>query len=291
MYQEDRDDDRACREARDRPDVAPAFAAGPAEPVDEAEQTEGAGHGAGKVQPALVGLRLAKEARGQQRGRDADRGVDQQRDPPAADVQAGEAVEAGEPATEEQADGCAGAGHGGVHRERAVALRSGGERGRDQRQRRGRGQCGTEALQSSSGEQQRFVGRQAAEQRGDAEDDQADHEDPAPSVEVTEAAAEQQQAAEGQRVAGDHPGQVGAGDVEIGLDVGQRDVDDGAVQHHHQLRHGDEHEGPSEVELLRLFAGSDLLACEYVGHESAFLMGGGGTVPLVAAGMMTWSIT
>ena len=89
--------------------------------------------------------------------------------------------------------------------------------------------------------------------------DQADHEDPATSVEVTEAAAEQQQAAEGQRVAGDDPGQVGAGDVEVGLDVGQRDVDDGAVEHHHQLRHGDEHEGPSEVELLRLFAGSDLL--------------------------------
>ena len=91
--------------------------------------------------------------------------------------------------------------------------------------------------------------REAAEQRRHGEDDQADHEDPPAAVEVAEAAAEQQQAAEGQRVAGDDPGQVGLRDVEVGLDVGQRDVGDGGVQDHHQLRDRDEDEGPAEVEL------------------------------------------
>ena len=45
--------------------------------------------------------------------------------------------------------------------------------------------------------------------------DEADHEDPAAAVEVAEPAAEQQQAAEGQGVAGDDPGQVRLGDVEV----------------------------------------------------------------------------
>ena len=188
--------------------VAPALAAGPAEPVDQAEQAEGAGDGARDVELAAVRLRLTQEARSQQGGGDADRGVDQQGDPPALDVQPEDAVETGEPATEDQADGSAGTGHGGVHREGAVALGAGRERGGDQGQSGRRRERGTETLQTTSGQQHALVGRETAEQRSDAEDDQADHEDPAASVEVTEPATEQQQASERQCVAGDDPGQV-----------------------------------------------------------------------------------
>jgi len=55
-----------------------------------------------------------------------------------------------------------------------------------------------------------------------------------------EPAAEQQQAAEGEGVGVDDPGQAGVAEAEVGLDVRQRDVDDGAVEHDHQLRAADD---------------------------------------------------
>ena len=91
--------------------------------------------------------------------------VDQEGEPPAVDVEAEDAVQAGQPATEEQADGRADAGHGGVHRERAVAHRAGRERRGDQRQRGRGGERGAEALQATRGEQHALVGGEAAEQR------------------------------------------------------------------------------------------------------------------------------
>ncbi|MFI5866268.1 hypothetical protein [Streptomyces sp. NPDC051546] len=46
---------------------------------------------------------------------------------------------------------------------------------------------------------------------------------------------EQQQTAEGERVGADHPGQVGGGDGQVGLDVRERDVHDRRVEDDHEL--------------------------------------------------------
>ena len=169
--------------------------------VDDADQAEGAGERAGQVEPAGLALGLGEEARGEEGGEQADRHVDEEGPAP---------VHLGEPAAEDQADGGAGAGHRGVDGEGAVALRAGGEGRGDQGQRGGGGERGAEALQDARAEQHRLVLGEAAEQRGDGEDGDADHEHPAAAEEVAEPAAEQQQAAEGERVGGDDPGQVAA---------------------------------------------------------------------------------
>ncbi len=230
--------------------VAPAVVgvAGAGEAVDDPDEAGGAGQRAGQVQLARVPVALGEEVRrGEGRGQ-ADRDVDEERQPPPGDVDAEQGeVEPGEPAAEDQADGRAGPGHRGVDGERAVALGAGREGRGDQRQGGGGGDRGAEALQAAGGQQHRLALGEPADQRGDREDHHTEHEDPAAAVEVTEAAAEQQEPAEHQGVAGHHPGQVGDGEAQVGLDVGQRDVGDGAVEHHHQLGHRDEHERPAEV--------------------------------------------
>ena len=81
------------------------------------------------------------------------------------------------------------------------------------------------------------------------EQDDAGDEDPASAEDVTGAAAEQQQAAEGERVGVDDPLQAGAGEAERVLDVRERDVDDGRVEHHHELGGGDDHQRQAEAAL------------------------------------------
>ena len=74
------------------------------------------------------------------------------------------------------------------------------------------------------------VGAIAQSDRGDAEGDQADDEDPAAAELVAEAAADQQQRDQRQRVGLDHPLLAGEADVEPVADRRQGDVDDGAVE-------------------------------------------------------------
>ena len=78
-----------------------------------------------------------------------------------------------------------------------------------------------------------------AEQRADREDDEPGHEDAPAADDVGQPAAEQQEATEDERVRADHPLQVLLREPEIGLDRGQRDVDDRDVQDDHEL-HGAE---------------------------------------------------
>ena len=77
--------------------------------------------------------------------------------------------------------------------------------------------------------------RQAAGDRGDGEGDDAAEEDPLVAEQVAEPAGQQQEAAEGQQVGVDHPGQRGLGEAEVGADRGQRDVHDALVEHDHQV--------------------------------------------------------
>src|SRR6266568_5943885 len=82
---------------------------------------------------------------------------------------------------------------------------------------------------------------QAGGQRGQREYRDAGKEDPAAAENVARPPAEQQQAAEGERVGVEHPGQVGGGEVQAGLDAGQGHVHHGHVEDDHQL--GAEHDG------------------------------------------------
>ncbi len=247
---EDHEHHDTGHEAADGDGVAPAVAAGPREAVDDAEQTQGAGDGAGQVELAGVRLGLVEEAGRQERRGEADRDVDQEGEAPAVDREAEDVRGgAGEPAAEDQADCSAGAGHGGVDREGPVAGRARGERRGDQGERGGGGERGAEALEPTGAEEQGLVGREATQERRHGEDREADHEDLAAAVEVAEPPTEQQQAAEGQGVAGDDPGEVGVADPQVDLDVGERDVGDARVEHDHQLRDRDQDQGPGEVEL------------------------------------------
>ena len=84
--------------------------------------------------------------------------------------------------------------------------------------------------------------REAAEQGGADEQAEPGDEDAAPAEQVAQACAEQQQAAEGQRVGVLHPGQPGGREAEIGVDLGKGGDDDRRVEHDHQLDGEDDRE-------------------------------------------------
>ena len=75
--------------------------------------------------------------------------------------------------------------------------------------------------------------------RCDGEADQADDEGPLAAEQVRKPAADEQQAAERQRVRGEHPLPVGGAEAQRPLGRWKRDVHDGGVEHHHQLGHAD----------------------------------------------------
>ena len=149
----------------------------------------------------------------------------------------------GEHAAGDQADGAAADGDRGVEADRAGALAPCREHRHQQREGRRRGQRAADALQRrgrraarpGSGRSRRPA-RRAVNRRDAGEEDAAAAED------VAGAGAEQQQAAEGQGVGVDHPRQVGGGEVQRGLDVGQGDVHDRRVEHDHQLAGQDQGE-------------------------------------------------
>ena len=216
-------------------DRAPADVDRVDERVDEQRDAGRDRDGAGHVVAAHAGLAaLGQQARGHRGGEQRDRDVDEQ-DPLPAEV-------LGQHAAEQDADGAAGAGHGAPDAERAVALGTFGEgRGQD-RERGGREDRRAEALQRARRDQLALAGRQAAEQRGEREEDEADGEDTTAAEQVGHATAEQQEAAEDERVGVDDPGEVLLGEVEVAADRGQRDVDDRGVEDDDELGCGEQGE-------------------------------------------------
>src|SRR6185312_4323253 len=81
----------------------------------------------------------------------------------------------------------------------------------------------------------------------------------APAEQVGGASAEQQEAAEEQRVGVHHPGERRVGEAEVGLDGGQRDVHDRRVEHDHELAEADDdqREPGIEVRVIAPFHGRD----------------------------------
>ena len=163
-----------------------------------------------------------------------DRDVDEQHPAPGRPL--------GEHAAGDQADRPAADRDGREQRDRPQPLAALREHRGQQGQRGRRGERATDALQGPRGEQEPAGGGEAAEQRGGGEDGDAGQERAPPAEQVTGPGAQQQQAAEGERVGVEHPGQLRVGEVQRGLDVGQRDVDDGRVQHDHELAGQDDGE-------------------------------------------------
>ena len=82
-------------------------------------------------------------------------------------------------------------------------------------QRGGGDERAAEALQRAERDQLPGARREPVEQAGDREQDRAGDEDPLAPEDVRRAAAEQQEAAEQQRVAVDHPLQVGLAELQV----------------------------------------------------------------------------
>jgi hypothetical protein len=123
----------------------------------------------------------------------------------------------------------------------ALALRRARERDGQQRQRR-RSEQGTErALERPGGHQDCEGGRQPAQERRRREADQATDEGPFAPEEIAGFPADEEQAAEGEGVGGDDPLAALGREPEVLLRRRQRDVDDGRVEHDHEL--GDPEEG------------------------------------------------
>ena len=139
-------------------------------------------------------------------------------------------------------DGGAARGDRAPDGERLRALLALAEGRGDDRQRGGGDQRAAEALEGPCADQHRVRGRQAVEQRCEREDRRSRHEQPPPADQVGHAPAQQQEAAEHQRVAVDDPLQRGVGEAEVGLDRRQRDVHDGGVEDDHELREADDDE-------------------------------------------------
>ena len=202
------------------------------EAVDQAEHRAGDQQHAGDVQPGLNRGRLALQ---QQRSpRKGHRGEDQvhiQRPAPGQVL--------GQRATQQQAHRAAGPGDRPVDGERPAAVLRPGERGGQQRQRRRDQQRRERALAGPRGDQHGEVDRGAADGRDPGEPGQAGQERDLAAQQVGQPAAEQQQAAERQRVGGDHPLPVHGSEVQRPLRGRQRDVHHRQIQHHHELCQAD----------------------------------------------------
>ena len=97
---------------------------------------------------------------------------------------------------------------------------------------------------------------ESAEQRGEGEQQDAEDEDPAAAEDVAGPAAEQQQAAEGERVGVDAPRTGSVVEKSSALWMcGQRDVHDRGVENHHELAGGDDDEGERGACLRRAAPG------------------------------------
>ena len=197
------------------------------EAVDERGHAERRGDRAGEVEAAGLALGGRQVARREPDERHADRHVDEQAPAPRRPRR--------EHAAEDEPDAAAAGGDRAVGGERAQALAALAERDRQQGERGRRGDRGADALHRAGGEQPALGLREAAGQRGEGEDRDAGDEHPPAAEDVAGAGAEQQQAAERQRVGVLHPRQARGREVQRALDVRQRGDDDRDVEDDHEL--------------------------------------------------------
>ena len=112
------------------------------------------------------------------------------------------------------------------------------KRRHDQRERDRRDDRAAEPLHRARGDQHPLRRREAARERGEREERDADQEQPAVAEEVAEPAAEQEEAAEGEQVGVHDPRERGLGEAEVLADRRQGDVHDRRVEDDHQVARG-----------------------------------------------------
>ena len=219
-------------ERQDRALVTPSVGRRPHEAIDKRGHADGRRQGPGEVDAPHVPISLGQVATGQDEQDDADRDVHEEHPAPRRPLD--------EHSAGDQTDGAAADRHRGVESDRAGALGTLAEHHHEQGQRGRRRERGADALHGASGKEQARRRGEAAGQRTDREERDAGDEDPPATEQVTAARAQQQEAAERQRVGVEHPGQVGAAERQRGLDVGKGDVHDRGVKHDHQLSDQDD---------------------------------------------------
>jgi hypothetical protein len=107
-------------------------------------------------------------------------------------------------------------------------------------------------LQRTGADQQAEALRGAAERGCTGEAEQAGDEGPFAPEQVGDPAAEQQQAAERERVRRDDPLAVVVGEAEVGLRRRERDVDDRHVEDDQQLGDADDPEDQPPAVVMRI---------------------------------------
>jgi hypothetical protein len=153
-----------------------------------------------------------------------------------------------------------------------MILRTGRERGGDDRQRARRHQRAAKTLRRARGDQGSAIGCQATGQRREREHEQRQDEYAALPEVIGRSAAEHQEARERDRVGVDDPLQFGRQEAEARLDRGQRDVDDAQVEDHHELRHAADDQQPHRTAtllgLVRRRPGYARSCCRVNAHET-----------------------
>src|SRR5207247_9029402 len=119
----------------------------------------------------------------------------------------------------EEDTGCrAEAADGAPHAEGDVALTALAESGGEDRERSWSDDRGAEPLERTGGDERRLRPGQAGEERSEREDDQAAEKDSLASEQVGGASAQEQKAAEDERIRADHPLQIRFRETEVDLD-------------------------------------------------------------------------
>ena len=170
---------------------------------------------------------LGEEKRCQREAGDSDGDVDEEDPLPAQSVR--------EDAAEQHAGRGTEAADGAPDAKGDVALTPLGEGDGEDRERGRRDDRRAEPLERAGSDQRRLRPRQPREEGGEREDDDADEEDASASEQVGGAPAQEQEAAEDERVRADHPLEVFLREPEVDLNRGQRDVHDRDVQDDHEL--------------------------------------------------------
>ncbi len=119
-----------------------------------------------------------------------------------------------------------------------------GERGRDDREGRGREQRGADSLQGPGGDEQGLASREAREQRRRGEDGEPEQEHPLPAEQVAEPAAGEQERREGEDVPVHDPLERALAEAEVAADRREGDVDHRVVDRGHEDGEGDGDERP-----------------------------------------------
>ena len=233
---EHRQDRDRGEQQQDRPRRPPANVGRFRDRVHQQRQPAGDGDRAGHVEAVMaeLGTAFGNERQRQREHERSDRDVDEE-DPLPAEV-------LGQDPADEHARGGAGAAESAPDPERLVPLRAFLEGGRHDRQGGGRDDRRADALDSARADQHRDVVGEAADERGDGEDDEPEEEDPLAAEQVGHPAAEQEEAAERDRIGDQHPLDRRLGDVQVGLDRRDRDVHDRDVEDGHEERGADDRE-------------------------------------------------